>query len=523
MKKIKDEQLMTQESSSNGNRKEYLEAELHYDRTFGDHIVGAVFKYSQDKTIDTSQNGNDIMQGIDKRHQGLAGRFTYGWKYRYFFDFNFGYNGSENFAPGHQYGFFPAYSAAWNIAEEPIIKKHLKWMNMFKLRYSYGKVGNDVVGDNDQRFPYLSTFGASGGFNYADIGQKYEFTGLSYTHYATTAVTWEIATKHDIGIDFSLWDDKFTGTIDYFHEQRDGIYQQRNFIPISVGLNGAMRISTNIGSVLSKGFDGNFGFKQRIGDVNLTLRGNFTYSKSEILEYDEEYSNYPYKSQRGFRVDQTRGLIALGLFKDYDDIRNSPKQSWGDVMPGDIKYADVNGDGYVNDNDIVPIGATTRPNLVYGFGLSGQWKGIDINVLFQGSGKSTFCIDGPTVYPFENGDWGNILTDVVKSNRWILGENEDPNAKYPRLSYGGNSNNYRASTYWLRNGSYLRLKNLEIGYTIPKSLVNKMHLNNIRIYFMGTNLVTFSSFKLWDPELGSSNGQKYPLSKSYTLGLTINI
>ena len=146
MKKIKDEQLMTQESSSNGNRKEYLEAELHYDRTFGDHIVGAVFKYSQDKTIDTSQNGNDIMQGIDKRHQGLAGRFTYGWKYRYFFDFNFGYNGSENFAPGHQYGFFPAYSAAWNIAEEPIIKKHLKWMNMFKLRYSYGKVGNDVFG-----------------------------------------------------------------------------------------------------------------------------------------------------------------------------------------------------------------------------------------------------------------------------------------------------------------------------------------------------------------------------------------
>ena len=187
------------------------------------------------------------------------------------------------------------------------------------------------------------------------------------------------------------------------------------------------------------------------------------------------------------------------------------------------RYADVNGDGYVNDNDIVPIGATARPNLVYGFGLSGQWKGIDVNVLFQGSGKSTFCIDGPTVYPFENGDWGNILADVVESNRWILGENEDPSAKYPRLSYGGNSNNYRSSTYWLRNGSYLRLKNLEIGYTIPKSFVNKLHLNNIRIYFMGTNLATFSSFKLWDPELGSSNGQQYPLSRSYTLGLTINI
>lgn len=522
MKKVRNEQLMSHESSSNGERKEYLEAELHYNRTFGDHLVGGVFKYSQDKRVNTSQNGNDIMQGIDRRHQGLAGRFTYGWKYRYFFDFNFGYNGSENFAPGHQFGFFPAYSAAWNIAEEPIIKKHLPWMNMFKVRYSYGKVGNDNV---DTRFPYLSTFASNdwNGYNYADVGQSYKFNGLTYSHYATTSVTWEIATKHDVGIDFSLWNDKLTGTVDYFHEQRDGIYQHRNFIPLTVGLNGAMKISSNIGSVLSQGFDGNFGFKQRIGEVELTLRGNFTYSKSEILQYDEEFSNYPYRNQIGFRVDQTRGLIAEGLFKDFDDIRNSPKQAWGDVLPGDIKYRDVTGDGYVDDNDIVPIGATTRPNLIYGFGLAGNWKGIDINILFQGSGKSTFCINGPTVYPFQNGDWGNILADVVKSNRWILGENEDPNAKYPRLSYGGNNNNYRSSTYWLRNGSYLRLKNLEIGYTLPKSIINKIHLNNVRLYFMGTNLVTFSSFKLWDPELGSSDGQAYPLSRSYTLGLTINI
>lgn len=405
-------------------------------------------------------------------------------------------------------------------------------MNMFKLRYSYGKVGNDVVGDNDQRFPYLSTFGASGGFNYADIGQKYEFTGLSYTHYATTAVTWEIATKHDIGIDFSLWDDKFTGTIDYFHEQRDGIYQQRNFIPISVGLNGAMRISTNIGSVLSKGFDGNFGFKQRIGDVNLTLRGNFTYSKSEILEYDEEYSNYPYKSQRGFRVDQTRGLIALGLFKDYDDIRNSPQQTnWGKVQPGDIKYKDVNGDGIINGSDEVAIGATTKPNLIYGFGISAQWKGFDFNAHFQGAGKSSFFINGPTVYAFNGSQWGNVLTNLVK-DRYVDAEtaatlgipaNENPNASYPRLSYGGNDNNYRASTYWLRDGSYLRLKTLEVGYTLPKSIVNKIRFNKIRVFFIGTNILTFAKFKEWDPEMGSSNGEKYPLAKTFTLGLTVNI
>lgn len=519
--KVRGEEIMSQQSSSTGERKEYLEAELHYNRSFSDHLIGGVLKYTQDKIINTTSN-SDVIQGIDRRHQGLAGRFTYGWKYRYFVDFNFGYNGSENFAPNHQFGFFPAYSAAWNIAEEPIVKKHLKWMNMFKLRYSYGKVGNDTMND---RFPYLPSFGnfSGNGFNYSDLETSYFYDGLTYTKYATTNVTWEIATKHDIGIDFSLWDDRFTGTIDYFYERRDGIYQSRSFIPVSVGLNSSLSYATNVSAVSSRGLDGNFGFKQKIGNVNLTLRGNITYSKSKILEYDEEVTNYKYTLATGFQVSQPRGLIAEGLFKDYDDIRNSAKQTWGDVMPGDIKYRDVNGDGIVNDKDYVPIGATNRPNLIYGFGFSAQWKGFDVNVLFQGAGKSTFFIDGYTVYPFKDGDWGNILTDVVKSNRWILGENEDPNAKYPRLSYGGNNNNYQSSTYWMRNGSYLRLKNLEVGYTIPKSIVNKIRLNNIRIYFMGTNLVTFSSFKLWDPELGSSNGQVYPLSKAYTLGLTINI
>ena len=170
----------------------------------------------------------------------------------------------------------------------------------------------------------------------------------------------------------------------------------------------------------------------------------------------------------------------------------------------------------------MPIGATTRPNLIYGFGVSAQWKGFDINVHFQGAGKSSFFIDGFTVYPFQEKSWGNILTDVV-GNYWSLGINEDPNAKYPRLSYGGNSNNYRASTYWLRNGSYIRLKNVELGYSIPKRFVNKLHLDHVRLYLMGTNLLTFSDFKLWDPELGSSNGQQYPLSRTVTIGLTVGI
>ena len=347
--KVRGEEIMSQQSSSTGERKEYLEAELHYNRSFSDHLIGGVLKYTQDKIINTTSN-SDVIQGIDRRHQGLAGRFTYGWKYRYFVDFNFGYNGSENFAPNHQFGFFPAYSAAWNIAEEPIVKKHLKWMNMFKLRYSYGKVGNDTMND---RFPYLPSFGNSSGngFNYSDLETSYFYDGLTYTKYATTNVTWEIATKHDIGIDFSLWDDRFTGTIDYFYERRDGIYQSRSFIPVSVGLNSSLSYATNVSAVSSRGLDGNFGFKQKIGNVNLTLRGNITYSKSKILEYDEEVTNYKYTLATGFQVSQPRGLIAEGLFKDYDDIRNSAKQTWGDVMPGDIKYRDVNGDGIVNDKD----------------------------------------------------------------------------------------------------------------------------------------------------------------------------
>ena len=523
--KVVSEQLMVVNPHATGDRKEYLEAELHYNRTFGDHIVGGVIKYSQDKTVNTSENfEKNAIQAIERRHQGLAGRFTYGWKYRYFFDFNFGYNGSENFATGHQFGFFPAYSAAWNIAEEPIIKNNLKWMNMFKLRYSYGKVGNDYL---SSRFPYLSTYKTEDkyGYYYGDIGTNSStgafYQGLTYSNFASTGITWEVAKKHDVGVDFSLFNDKFSGTVDYFHEQRDGIYMKRTFLPYSTGL---LEYSpyANVGSVLSRGFDGNIAYNQKIGDVALTFRSNMTYSKNEIKEYDEAYSHFDYKRNQGFRVNQLRGLIAEGLFVDYDDIRNSPKQTFGDVAPGDIKYKDVNGDGVIDSNDEVPIGATTKPNLIYGFGLSAQWKGFDFNLHFQGAGKSSFALYGSVAYPLSQQYWGNILTDVV-GNYWSLGTNEDPNAKYPRLTFGGNSNNYRTSTYWMRDGSYLRLKNLELGYTLPTQWTRSLYLNKVRIYLMGTNLLTFSSFKLWDPEMGSGTGEKYPLSRTYTIGLTVNL
>lgn len=521
-KKVADKKLMFHDSSASGNRRQFLEAILQYDRRFGDHSVGGTLKYTQDEYVNTQSTAG--YDWLPNRHMGLAGRVTYGWKYRYMVDFNFGYNGSENFAPGNQFGFFPAYSVAWNIAEEPIVKKNLKWMNMFKLRYSYGKVGNDAlrIGNDQYRFPYLELFESRNPYNWGDYNTPNLDNGQIYKQISSSGVTWEIATKHDVGVDFAVWDDKLTGTVDYFHETRDGIFMKRQNLPGTLGLS-YLTPNANVGKVRSTGFDGNIAFKQNISDVSLTVRGNFTYSKNKILAADEANSAYPYIRDAGYRVDQAKGLIALGLFKDYDDIRNSPQQTeWGTVMPGDIKYKDVNSDGVINDSDKVPIGSTTRPNLIYGFGVSATWRGFDVNLHFQGAGKSSFFIDGFGVRPFSGGDWGNILTDVV-GNYWSLGTNEDPNAKYPRLTWQNNNNNNRESTYWLRDGSYLRLKTVEVGYTLPKNISRAILMNNVRVFFIGTNLLTFSKFKLWDPEMGSSNGQQYPLSKTLTLGLTVNI
>ena len=535
-RRIETQKLMDGTMYSSGQRKEYLEAELHYNRTFGDHMLGAVLKYSQDKTTNTSHNGNTdsyekIVQSIQNRHQGFAGRFTYGWKYRYFFDFNFGYNGSENFASGQQFGFFPAYSVAWNIAEESIIKKHLKWLNMFKLRYSYGKVGNDNVGT---RFPYVEKFGTwdEDGYYYGDIGtSNYYYTGLTYSRIASNSITWEVAKKHDLGLDFSMFNDKFSGSIDYFHEQRNGIYMVRSYLPQIIGLN---HITTkpyaNVGSVLSEGFDGNIAYKQKVGEVDLTVRANMTYSKNEIKEYDEENSRYPYKMKYGFRVDQARGLIAEGLFKDYEEIRNRPSQGSG-IMPGDIKYKDVNGDGVVNDLDKTPLFWSGSPLIHYGFNVEASWKNFDFYALFQGSALYTVQFD--EVYAkmlcFKGGNTPEYFYD-----RWHLSDPYDANSEWIpgewpaiRLEQDMGSFYTRDSQIWRKNASYLRLKTIEIGYTFSPRLMHKLGIGSLRIYANGNNLFTVCDpfVKAFDPEKiegDYSAGLNYPLNKSFNFGLTLN-
>ena len=524
--KLFEETSMSQKSGGDGSRHEFLEALLRWDRTFDKlHNFSAVSRFTQDERIQTRNIGTDIKNSVSKRNQGLAGQLTYNYALRYFIDFNFGYNGSENFADHHRYGFFPAFSLAWNIAEEPLVKKALPWLNMFKLRYSWGKVGNDNMG----RFPYLYTldYTPNIGYNWGSNLSSGTIPGIHYTQMASPNVTWEVARKTDFGFDFVAFDNKFSLTMDYFHEKRTGIFIQRMFLPDITGLESYPW--ANVGAVKSKGFDGNFQYKDHIGEINWTVRGNITYSKNTILERDEENNVYAYQYGKGYRVNQQRGLIALGLFRDYDDIRNSPKQSWGTVQPGDIKYKDVNGDGIVDDGDRVAIGATDTPSLIYGLGASVSWRGFDLNLHFQGAGKYTFLINSGAVNAFRDGRWGNILQGIT-DNRWISSdisgtkETENPNAPYPRLSYGYNLNNQQSSSFWLRNGRFLRLKNLDIGYTLPKPMVNTIHLESVRIYISGQNLITWSPFKLWDPELDSrQRGQIYPITRSFTAGIQISL
>ena len=398
---------------------------------------------------------------------------------------------------------------------------------MFKIRYSHGKVGNDNTGD---RFPYLYTIsGGAPGYNWGTSVYQKNYAGTHFTQVASPYITWEVARKNDLGVDIALFRNKFSATVDYFNEKRTGIYMTRYYLPLITGLESNPK--ANVGAVQARGFDGNFEVRHNVGDLHMTLRGNMTYSKNEILERDEENKVYPYQYDRGYRVDQQKGLIAMGLFKDYDDIRNSPRQDFGVVQPGDIKYKDVNGDGVVNNGDRVAIGATTRPNMIYGVGASFGWRGFDFNFHFQGAGKSTFPIYGKTVFAFSENDWGNIMQGMLE-DRWIDSEtaaqlglvaNENPNASYPRLSYGGNNNNQQSSTYWLRDGRYLRLKNMDIGYTLPKSITNKYHFNDIRIFVAGSNLITWSKFKLWDPESAQPRGEEYPLTRSITMGLSVNL
>lgn len=526
-KTIADEKTVQYASRSWVWRKLYLDANVNYDRTFGDHRVGGLLFYYLEDTSETGASSS--MNAIPKRYQSLSGRFTYGLKDTYFVDLNFGLNGSENFKPGEQYGFFPAGALAWVPTSYQFMQENVSWLNFLKLRVSYGVVGNDRI--SSRRFPYLTLIKED-----TSSPNPWGGTGsLTEDQEGADNLMWEKAKKFDLGMDLHLFNDKFTVTVDYFKDTRDGIFQERKQIPDYVGL--IQMPYGNIGRMQSWGGDGNFEFFQPIGkDFHVILRSNFTLSKNKILNWEDTKKPYSYLENNGFANNVQRGFVALGLFKDQQDVDMSPSQ-FGTVRPGDIKYKDVNGDGKITDDDKVPLFAYSGiPQLMYGIGAELRYKNWTLNVLLKGTGRNKFLYGGSDgskfdgYIPFNQGDKGNVMEIAYDpANRWISAEysgdqaTENPNARFPRLFYGKSENNTKPSTFWMGDSRYLRLQELSLNYALRSpGLQRILGIQSVNIQLMCENLAVWDSVKLYDPEQANSCGQAYPLPARYSLQLYLN-
>ena len=509
----------------------YMEASLSYDRTFKEqHNVSSMLVY----TVREGKTGNEgtLQKSLPARNMGLAGRFTYGFSDRYFAEFNFGYNGSERFDKDHRWGFFPSGGLGWVISNEKFWKDKTfaKTFNMLKFKASYGLVGNDNIAD--ERFFYLSEVNmnnANRGFTFGTDFNK-TYSGISISRYGNKKIGWEISHKLNLGVEMKLFDN-LELQMDYFTERRTNILQKRADIPTLMGFQAEPQ--ANIGEAKGSGIDMSLDYSHFFNkDFWMTIRGNFTYATSEFSKYEEpDFSSTPWLSKIGSKISQPYGWIAERLFVDEKDVANSPKQQFGTYMAGDIKYKDINKDGIIDDRDKVPIGHPTTPEIIYGFGLSVGYKAFDINCFFQGSGRSSFFIDPLRITPFAQpydpdnemgGKKGNnALLQFIADNHWSE-TNQNVYALWPRLSATAIDNNNRTSTWWLRDGTFLRLKSAEIGFTLPEKMSKKVRLENLRVYVSGTNLLSFSKFKLWDAEMGG-NGLGYPVQRVFNIGLQLSL
>lgn len=508
-----------------GNKTTYLEASVTYDRVFDEkHRVGALFLFNQKQKNLTAKFRKDGAEQLTStlslpyRNQGIAGRITYAYNDRYFAEANIGYNGSENFSPGKRFGIFPAGAIGWLVSNEKFFQPITHVVDMLKVKGSYGIVGNDQIG-GDRRFIYEATIqDGVDGYQFGQTG-AYNPGGLRIGDWANENVGWEEARKTNIGLEVSFFQ-KLKIQADYFKEDREGIFLQRASLPSYIGL--SKNPWVNVGKMKNQGFDGSLEYDQKVGEVVLTARGNFTYTHNEIIDNDEPDWVNLYQNRVGKPYGQLFGLQSLGLFESQEEINNSPKQTYGAVRVGDVKYKDINGDGKIDAGDETAIGYSNIPEVNYGFGATAQWKGFDLSVFFQGISKVSFFISGGAFNPFNSGNLGNSsINEDVYFNRWTEA-NQDRNALYPRLDSKANTNNSRISSQYLRDGSFLRLKNAELGYTLPRKLLDKTFIRTVRFYVSGVNLLTFSEFKLWDPEKGGGDGSGYPPSRIFNAGFNVN-
>ena len=494
----------------------YSESRLNYARDFGRNAVTGLLVLTAREQL--SANAGSLQLSLPSRNAGLSGRFTYGFDKRYFLEFNFGYNGSERFSKTHRWGFFPSFGAAWVISNEKWFKPLENVVHNLKLRASYGLVGNDAIGSKYDRFFYLSEVSMNNANRAGHFGfnQDVSYDGVNISRYANDAITWETSYKTNYAVELGLF--KSLDIIaEYFTELRKDIFMTRADIPNTMGLQST--VAANIGQASARGIDIQADYKKSWSkDFWTSARGNFTYSTSKYLVYEEPTYPEAYRQHAGHSIKQAWGYIAERLFIDDEEADNSPSQSsfGSQYGGGDIKYTDVNKDGVITTADRVPIGYPTSPEIIYGFGFSTGYKGVDFSVFFQGLGNESFWIDANDTSPFIN---NTQLLKAYSDSHW---SENDRNiyALWPRYSSYMNYNNTPTSTWWMRDGSFLRLKQLELGYTLPNKLTRKIHVENLRVYFQGNNLFCWSKFKLWDPEM-AGEGLGYPIQKTLNFGVNV--
>jgi TonB-linked SusC/RagA family outer membrane protein len=510
-------------TTNQGDRLMNVQFKIDWTRSFGKHDLSAMMVYlmrdfnNNNPAYDSADASVTYYKSLPTRNQGVAGRFTYAYDSRYLAELNFGYNGSENFAKGERYGFFPSVGLGYNISNEAFWEPLSKAIPTFKIYGSLGLVGN---ASTSSRFPYLTKVNLIGrGYTFGYDRTNTMENGAVVTVMGAEKATWEKGLKANVGVDMNLFN-ALQITLDAYQEERSGIFMQYRTMPIESGISGDLVPYANLGVVKNSGFDLAVDFNRSYlnNELIVNLRGTVTYSKNELVDRDEPAGIPDYMSEIGKPLNMNMGLVSLGLFKDDADVANSPNQTFSDYGPGDIKYKDMNSDGQIDANDRTHLGDPTVPLMVYGFGASAQYKGFDASIFFQGVGKTSLMMGD--IHPF-----GNQYTQMyqfIADDHWTE-ENQNMNAAYPRLVSGvapNAHNNHQASSFWQRDGSFLRLKNLEVGYTYKF----------VRFYLSGQNLLTFSKFNHWDPELGGidrdngyisgqARGLKYPTLRTFMTGL----
>lgn len=500
--------------NANGSRKSTFESYINYDRTFGNkHQISGMVRYNQSQDFRATSTADGGVAALPYKQLGLVGRLNYTYDSRYVAEFDAGYNGSENFKIGRRMGFFPAGSFAWVASNEQFLKGS-KTLNLFKVRGSFGIVGVD---NSATRFPYISSWITNGGSGYqfgtdAD-GNRYGSAQESIV--GNQFLTWERARKSNIGIDLGLFNSALTLTADVFQEHRTKILSNAKTIPDVLGIENLPLV--NAGIVDNKGFELELSWRKAINEHHLFFRANYSYAKNKIIYAAEPEYALAYQGLKGTQIYEAYGFKALGLFKDQADINSSPSQAgYGTIRPGDIKYLDRNQDGIINSQDRGYIGDVLRPKAMMGFTLGYSFRAFDCNVLFQGARGGYNWLTGSSAWAFASNS--SVLADY-KDNHWTP---DNLDAKYPRISSSDNVNNNQTSTFWLRSSNYVRLKNVEIGYTISEAILRRLNLKKLRIFATGTNLFTWDKFKIYDPEIPDGFGS-YPQQKVINFGLNVTL